>query len=313
LRFPHIQAFLDRVALSSSGEVLGEEQQEERDTQGTVSLMTLHLAKGLEFPFVFLTGMEEGLLPHYRSEQDPEKIAEERRICYVGMTRAIRRLWITRAERRTLFRASGSDAGGYFRKVSRFAFDMPSSAYHDPRRKFFLEAELYSSGYSGEDEEEQISPPISPPWDRRGDRRGDRKAKSSQGFSSSFHDGSYHSFQHGSSETGIPSTLPHASPLPNSLAQRRKPVSPLAQTADLLEKRDLTSGLPKLLLAEVAEGVLVVHPRFGRGQIDSFSGDLGGSPRKVKVQVRFEEPPSTKVLIFEFAKLSRGDALEERS
>ncbi|MBI4125863.1 MAG: UvrD-helicase domain-containing protein [Deltaproteobacteria bacterium] len=91
-----LQAFLDQVALiSASDEVQGD--------QGAVTLMTLHLAKGLEFPFVAIVGMEEGLLPHARSLDNPDALEEERRLCYVGMTRAKERLVVGYARRRQIF------------------------------------------------------------------------------------------------------------------------------------------------------------------------------------------------------------------
>jgi DNA helicase-2/ATP-dependent DNA helicase PcrA len=65
--------------------------------------MTLHCAKGLEFPFVFIVGMEEGLLPHYRRGDEIEDLEEERRLCYVGITRAKQRVFLSRAEKRSTF------------------------------------------------------------------------------------------------------------------------------------------------------------------------------------------------------------------
>ncbi|WP_295541638.1 DNA helicase II [uncultured Thiohalocapsa sp.] len=72
------------------------------DAQDAVQLMTLHSAKGLEFPVVFVTGVEEGLFPHSMSADDPARLEEERRLCYVGMTRAMQRLYLTHAESRRL-------------------------------------------------------------------------------------------------------------------------------------------------------------------------------------------------------------------
>jgi DNA helicase-2/ATP-dependent DNA helicase PcrA len=87
---------------------------EEARRQGVVTLMTLHTAKGLEFPVVFLTGMEQGLFPHSRSAADPKELAEERRLAYVGLTRARQRLYLTRSEVRSMWGQSQYNPGSQF-------------------------------------------------------------------------------------------------------------------------------------------------------------------------------------------------------
>jgi DNA helicase-2/ATP-dependent DNA helicase PcrA len=91
--------FLDNAALASDTDQF--------DPEARVTLMTLHAAKGLEFPLVFLAGLEEGLFPHSRTLNNPEELEEERRLCYVGMTRAMNTLILTRAHYR---RRYGNDA-----------------------------------------------------------------------------------------------------------------------------------------------------------------------------------------------------------
>ena len=91
--------FLERVSLVADSDQIPDGE----DHGGAVTLMTLHTAKGLEFPTVFLTGLEEGVFPHSRSLGDPNEIEEERRLAYVGLTRARERLYLTRASTRFMF------------------------------------------------------------------------------------------------------------------------------------------------------------------------------------------------------------------
>ena len=91
-----LETFLDKVSLVTDVDLY-------EDKGNRVSLMTLHCAKGLEFPLVFIVGLEEGLLPHYRRGEEIEDLEEERRLFYVGMTRAKERLFLSRAERRYTF------------------------------------------------------------------------------------------------------------------------------------------------------------------------------------------------------------------
>jgi DNA helicase-2/ATP-dependent DNA helicase PcrA len=90
-------------------------------------MMTLHSAKGLEFPVVFLVGLEDGLFPHQRSVADLAGLEEERRLCYVGATRAMRRLYVTYAEQRRMY---GVDAYG---QPSRFLSELPAELIEEVR------------------------------------------------------------------------------------------------------------------------------------------------------------------------------------
>ena len=110
---PRMAGFVDAYSLQSEAD----EGQGPNDAQ--VWLMTLHAAKGLEFPLVVLAGMEDGLFPHSRTLDDEEGLEEERRLCYVGMTRAEQRLVLTSAARRRLFGEYQST------EPSRFLFEIP--------------------------------------------------------------------------------------------------------------------------------------------------------------------------------------------
>ena len=87
--------------------------------EGMVTLMTLHTAKGLEFPVVFLTGWEDGIFPHQRALGDDTELAEERRLAYVGITRAMKRLYVTRAVMRSAWGQPNANP------ASRFIDDIP--------------------------------------------------------------------------------------------------------------------------------------------------------------------------------------------
>lgn len=100
VNFPKLVEFLEQVALVESEYFEGEKR---RKNQEGVRLMTLHQAKGLEFPMVFIVGLEEGILPHSRSIEDIYQLEEERRLFYVGITRAKERLFVTHAHRRFIF------------------------------------------------------------------------------------------------------------------------------------------------------------------------------------------------------------------
>ncbi|OGP15953.1 MAG: ATP-dependent DNA helicase PcrA [Deltaproteobacteria bacterium GWA2_50_8] len=109
---PTLERFIDQVSLVQDSDEIDR-------SGGVVSLMTIHLAKGLEFPVVFMGGMEEGLFPHSRSLGNDGELEEERRLCYVGMTRAKERLFFTRAHKRRLY------GGEQYNLPSRFLEEIP--------------------------------------------------------------------------------------------------------------------------------------------------------------------------------------------
>src|SRR5207237_3045627 len=117
-----LELFLENVALVGGADTTqtGEDgkliQEENNDA---VTLITLHAARGLEYPIVFIVGMDEGSLPHARSVDKPEQLEEERRLAYVGFTRAMRRLYLVRAYRRSFFGET------HITEPSRFLEDIP--------------------------------------------------------------------------------------------------------------------------------------------------------------------------------------------
>ena len=114
---PDLESFLESTALVAATDVI--------DDGENVSLMTLHSAKGLEFRVVFLTGMEEGIFPHAQSLSEPDELEEERRLCYVGVTRARERLYLTHSWSRLLF---GSIQQSF---PSRFLKEIPEELVED--------------------------------------------------------------------------------------------------------------------------------------------------------------------------------------
>jgi DNA helicase-2/ATP-dependent DNA helicase PcrA len=128
-----LTAFLEGVTLVSDVDGLDE-------TVDAATLVTLHQAKGLEFPVVFIVGVEEGILPHFKSFADAEQMEEERRLCYVGITRAKQRLYLVHAFRRNLMGSSTPST------PSRFLDDIPKR--------------LVASGGLWQGEEGRVMPPL---------------------------------------------------------------------------------------------------------------------------------------------------------
>ena len=137
-----LSTFLEGITLSSDIDGMDEEEE-------SVTLMTLHSAKGLEFPVVFLVGMEEGIFPGYKSIGEPKELEEERRLCYVGITRAKNNLYLTCSRQRTMFGSTSCNP------VSRFVKEIPENMLEganeiesEPENKFKESSYEWSYGKS---------------------------------------------------------------------------------------------------------------------------------------------------------------------
>ena len=138
----NIQDFLETISLIS-------DIASHKSDGNEVTLMTLHSAKGLEFPCVFIIGLEEGIFPNYKSFSEPEELEEERRLCYVGITRAKERLYLTNAKRRLLY---GQDQinppSRFIGEISRDLIDtkeqnMPVSEKTFTKDEMYIEGDIF--------------------------------------------------------------------------------------------------------------------------------------------------------------------------
>ena len=126
-----VKELLDYAALEGK-EYISQEKNIANGNTNNVQLMTLHAAKGLEFPIVFLCGLEEGLFPHYFSKDIPDALNEERRLCYVGITRSKEQLFISYAQKRRMFGREES------RIRSRFIAEIPDSLIEERKKQIFI-------------------------------------------------------------------------------------------------------------------------------------------------------------------------------
>ncbi len=279
--FENLRQFLDRVALTagSDGPVEQEAVAGEGKAQGTVSLMTLHLAKGLEFPLVFLTGAEEGLMPHYRSIEDPKAIEEERRLCYVGMTRAMRMLFLTRAVKRGMFSASdGFGLSGLYRDPSRFAFDIPPETLKHLSDEFTEGRAAvpnlddddieFDDGESSKFRSKASSAPKTEHYRGPGAGMPRRSSISSGSFGISRADA-----------IGAQGTTKKANTIP------LPPGATPAQSADL------------------NPGTTVLHSVFGEGVVEKLQISEPEDPSSLEVFVQFKNFEGSKKLVLKYAKL----------
>ena len=259
-----LDQFLDHAALVSDADAY--------DQSAQITLMTLHAAKGLEFPLVFLGGLEEGLFPHSRTFLNPDDVEEERRLCYVGMTRAMNTLVLTRAVYRRRYGTDLPEAS----IPSRFLEEVPAglieemgtsrrkssrtgvSAPHDP---------YGSTHYSYEDEDQSAS------WQ---ERRKDASGRNATSYSSANTD-----------QTS-------AGPKYNSIGN----------IAEFFASRGKKFSVPKIPVEELKgrkgfrPGQKVRHPKYGEGTVYQREGD--GEEAKITVQFpRF----GLKKLVEKYAQL----------
>ena len=255
-----LDQFLDHAALIADAD--------DYDERAQITLMSLHAAKGLEFPVVFLSGLEEGLFPHSRTMLVPEDIEEERRLCYVGMTRAMDQLVLTRAVYRRRYGTDLPEAS----VPSRFLEEVPAGLIEElgtsrtrsndrersPRRGA---CDTESTHYSYEDEDQSAS------W-HTSDARAARAAK----------------------------------PTPTARAYNS-----IENIAEFFASRGKKFTLPKTPVEEptgkrgVRPGQRVRHPKYGEGTVYQREGE--GEEAKITVQFpRF----GLKKLVEKYAQLERA-------
>ena len=253
-----LSEFLEGITLSSDLDGMEE-------TEDSVTLMTLHSAKGLEFPVVFLVGMEEGIFPGYKSIGEPQELEEERRICYVGITRAKQLLHLTCARQRTIFGSTSCNA------VSRFIKEIPASMLDGAEE--LEDRNMYDNLSVAEDEEDF----------GYGSNRsyGSRNSYGSYGYSSGFGENysTYRDIAASASRGGSGTTYQFrsADSFLNSLN---------------VKKND------SLDLSEYKAGARVFHKKFGEGTINSVETE----GEDLKVDISFDKV-GHKRLMAKFAGL----------
>jgi DNA helicase-2/ATP-dependent DNA helicase PcrA len=277
-----LHEFLDHAALVSDADSYSEEAR--------VTLMTLHAAKGLEFPLVFLSGMEEGLFPHSRTLTDPTGLEEERRLCYVGMTRAMDTLIMTRARYR---RRYGSDMPESS-IASRFLEEVPSRLVEDlgspPARPQFSGSD-YGSGYGG-----AYATPY--PKANRFGRPGSEVTERHYSYEDED--------QSGERVQARPSGRPGVNNRAGYGSKTAAPGQSMDNIASFFAARGERISRPKLAAQEptgktgLRQGSRVRHPKYGEGTVFRREGD--GDDAKITVQF---QQHGVKKLVEKFAQLER--------
>ena len=216
-----LQSFLEGMTLSSDIDNVDESEE-------SVTLMTLHSAKGLEFPVVFLVGMEEGIFPGYKSIGEPTALEEERRLCYVGITRAKRNLFLTCSKKRTMF---GSTS---YNMISRFVKEIPEELLDGEEEAFGENKETSSSRTFG--------------------GYGSKNSFGDSGFSWSY------------GNKAVASTI--KSSIKSGISTSTSTVASFGRTAEsFLNGLANKSSNKKVDLTQYEAGVKIYHKKFGEGII----------------------------------------------
>ena len=267
-----LSEFLDHAALVSDADSYSAEAR--------VTLMTLHAAKGLEFPLVFLAGMEEGLFPHSRTLQDPTQMEEERRLCYVGMTRAMDTLIMTRARYRRRYGNDSPESS----MPSRFLEEVPSRLIED----------LSPASYGGV---------YATPYPQRSKRPGggdDFGGERHYSYEDESQDPSSGPKSYAAQRFGAVKRGTGSGPLDNTAAFFGKGGAFGKGAAGALKGRPRMDVSAPIGRTGLGKGARVRHPKYGEGIVFAREGD--GEDAKLTVQFSSH---GMKKLVEKFAQLER--------
>ena len=278
-----LDQFLDHAALISDAD--------DYDERSQITLMSLHAAKGLEFPLVFLSGLEEGLFPHSRTMLQPDDIEEERRLCYVGMTRAMDQLILTRAVYRRRYGTDLPEAS----VPSRFLEEVPAPLIEEFGGRRALRA---GTGQAGTDSGGMAAP-------------GRPAGRSSAAYDAEGAHYSYEDEDQSANWQGSRGDNPRlsggAKPRSSVSNAPARPYNSIENIAEFFATRGKKFSVPKIPLGEPTgkrgfrPGQKVRHPKYGEGTVYQREGD--GEEAKITVQFpRF----GLKKLVEKYAQLERA-------
>ena len=278
--------FLDHAALVSDADSYSAE--------ACVTLMTLHAAKGLEFPLVFLTGMEEGLFPHSRTLTDPTQMEEERRLCYVGMTRAMDTLILSRARYRRRYGNDSPESS----MPSRFLEEVPARLIEDLSPRGFGNA--YSTAYPQRGDANRFGRRSSDEYSNDSGYSYENENQDSGRYSSQDAAGAK---SYAAQRFGGRAPTPGSGPLDNTAAFFGKAGSPLSNYkpggARFPARPKMQIDAP-IGRTGLGKGARVRHPKYGDGIIFAREGE--GEDAKLTVQFTSH---GMKKLVEKFAQLQR--------